>query len=113
MEEFTLAEKYQRMQRLLNEKQWRQYLALEAQATGNIMQTARTAGVARNTIKRGLRELAAGAGYEPGARIRKQGGGGKYRRDTDPTLVVDLEALVEPKGDPMSLIRWTTKSLAH
>ena len=113
MKELLLAEKYQQLRRILNEKQWRQYLALEAQATGNITQTARTAGVARNTIKRGLRELAEGAGYEPGARIRKRGGGGKYRRDTDPTLVADLEALVEPKGDPMSLVRWTTKSLAH
>ncbi|MDO8704643.1 MAG: ISAzo13 family transposase [Sulfuricaulis sp.] len=113
MENFTLAEKYQQMQRILNEKQWRQYLALEAQATGNIMETARTAGVARNTIRRGLRELADGAGYEPGQRVRKLGGGGKFLRDTDLTLVADLEALVEPKGDPMSLLRWTTKSLAH
>jgi len=113
MEHITLAEKYEQLRRVLNEKQWRQYLALEARSSGNILQTARIAGVSRNTIKRGITELEEGAEYSSGARIRKVGGGGKYLRDRDPTLVADLEALVEPKGDPMSLIRWTTKSLAH
>ena len=113
MEPITLAQKYEQMQRVLNEKQWRQYLALEAQGNGNILRTARTAGVSRNTIKRGMAEIAAGGSYRPGARIRKKGAGGKSLRETDSTLVADLEALVEPKGDPMGRIRWTTKSLAH
>lgn len=33
--------------------------------------------------------------------------------ESDPTLLADLEQALEPKGDPMSLVRWTTKSLAH
>jgi Rhodopirellula transposase DDE domain len=32
---------------------------------------------------------------------------------TDPTLQADLEALLEPKGDPMSLIKWTSHSLTQ
>jgi len=32
---------------------------------------------------------------------------------TDPSLQRDLEGLLEPKGDPMSLVKWTTHSLTH
>jgi hypothetical protein len=28
-------------------------------------------------------------------------------------LIADLEGLLDPKGDPMSLVTWTTKSRAH
>lgn len=107
------AQKYEHMRRVLNEKQWRQYLALEAKEQGNILQIATLAGVSRNTVKRGVTEIESGDLYTPGQRVRKQGAGGKYLKDTDATLIPDLEALVEPKGDPMSLTRWTTKSLSH
>lgn len=33
--------------------------------------------------------------------------------ETDATLLADLEQNLDPKGDPMSLVRWTSKSLAH
>ena len=101
------------MSRVLNEKQWRQYLALEAKEQGTILQIAVVTGVSRNTIKRGITEVESGDLYTPGERVRKKGAGGKYLKDTDVTLVSDLEALGEPKGDPMSLTRWTTKSLSR
>ena len=107
------AQKYEHMSRVLNEKQWRQYLALEAKEQGTILQIAVVTGVSRNTIKRGITEVESGDLYTPGERVRKKGAGGKYLKDTDVTLVSDLEALVEPKGDPMSLTRWTTKSLSR
>ena len=107
------AQKYEHMSRVLNEKQWRQYLALEAKEQGNILQIAVATGVSRNTIKRGITEVESGDLYTPGERVRKKGAGGKYLKDTDVTLVSDLEALGEPKGDPMSLTRWTTKSLSR
>jgi transposase len=101
------------MRTLVNEKQWRQYLAAEAKQRGSLSQVARQAGVSLNTVKRGLKELEAGESYRPGERIRKPGGGKKKVVQTDATLLLDLEQELEPKGDPMSLLRWTTKSLDH
>ncbi len=105
-------EKYQQMHELLNEKQWRQFLALEAKERGNIVLVAREAGVSKNTIKAGRRELEAGDRFTPGKRMRGDGGGRKKQEEHDATLQADLEALLDPKGDPMSLLRWTTKSVA-
>jgi DDE family transposase len=108
-----LQEKYHRMNKLLNEKQWRQYVAIEAQEKENIALVARTAKVSINTIKRGLSEIARGEVYTPGERIRRKGAGPKRIIEKDPGLKTDLEELLNPKGDPMSLVRWTTQSLAH
>jgi transposase len=113
MESLSTEQEYQQMRALLNEKQWRHYLAAEAQRRGSASTVAREAGVSLNTVKRGLREREAGQTYQPGARIRRPGAGRKKVTNLDPTLLTDLEHLLEPKGDPMSLVRWTTKSLAH
>lgn len=102
---------YQEMRSLLNEKQWRQYLAIEAQSRGSVTEVVRSAGVSRNTVRRGLQELEAGDLYRPGERLRKRGGGRKKEVERDATLQADLESLLDPKGDPMSLLRWTAKSL--
>ncbi len=106
-------EKYEHMREMLNEKQWRQYLALEAQEPGSVRQVAQQAGVSYNTVLRGLRELEEGARYSPGDRQRKEGGGRKQAIEKDASLLPDLQSLLEPKGDPMSLLKWTTKSVAH
>jgi len=113
MEKVSHEQAYQQMRMMLNEKQWRQYLAVEAQQRGSSSVVAREAGVSLNTVKRGLKELEAGEGYQPGERIRKEGGGKKKLVETDTRLLADLEQELEPKGDPMSLVRWTSKSLAH
>jgi hypothetical protein len=113
MEPLTTEQEYRQMRSMLNEQQWRQYLAAEAQRRGSASTVAREAGVSLNTVKRGLRDREAGQTYRPGARIRQPGAGRKQLAQTDPTLLRDLEPLLEPKGDPMSLVRWTTKSLAH
>jgi Rhodopirellula transposase DDE domain len=63
-------DKYQQMHALLNEKQWRQYLALEAKERGSVAQVAQEAQVSQNTIRRGIREVEAGEGYTPGERQR-------------------------------------------
>ena len=113
MENVSHEQAYHQMQRMLNEKQWRQYLAVEAKQRGSVSLVAREAGVSLNTVKRGLRELEAGESYQPGERIRKVGAGKKKVVETDATLLADLEQELEPKGDPMSLVQWTSKSLAH
>ena len=106
-------DKYQYMGKSLNEKQWRQYLGTEALERDNISLVARNSGVAINTIKKGIREIRSGDHYIPGGRIRAIGAGQKKIIDTDKTFKSDLEDIIEPKGDPMSPIRWTTRSLEH
>src|SRR6266568_4254046 len=51
-------------------------------------------------------------GAEARGRARRPGGGRKRAADLDPGLRPALLALVEPeeRGDPMSPLRWTTKS---
>lgn len=101
------------MHTILNEKQWRQYLATEAEERENNALVAREAHVSINTIKRGHTEIITGDLYVPGSRIRAKGAGPKRIIDQDATLGKDLELLIDPKGDPMSLVRWTTKSLSN
>lgn len=106
-------DKYQQMHGILNEKQWRLYLAWEAKERGSVAQVAQEAKVSPTTIRRGIREVEAGGGYMPGDRQREKGGGRKKESEKDATLLSDLEGLLEPKGDPMSLLKWTSKSVAH
>ena len=70
------------------------------------------ARIAASTIGRGLKELDAPPPLKPGG-VRRPGGGRKTLTETDPSLLDDLNALVEPdtRGDPMSPLRWTCKSL--
>jgi Rhodopirellula transposase DDE domain len=113
MIEFSQEDQYKVMHGALNERQWRLYVATEARrrGTGGISRVAREAGVTRKTIHKGLQELEAGELYEPGGRIRRKGGGRKQVTAKDKTLYADLEKLLEPKGDPQSLVQWTTKSM--
>jgi hypothetical protein len=77
---------------------------------GGIRLVARAAGVREGTVARGVAELDSGG--EPLGRARRPGGGRKRAAERDPGLVPALLALVEPdmRGDPMSPLRWTTKS---
>lgn len=114
MEILTQEAQYKLMKGLLNERQWRQYVATEARriGAGGISQVACEAGVIRKMIRKGIAELEAGALYQPGERIRKPGGGRKKRTVTDATLRADLDGMLDPKGDPESLVRWTSKSVS-
>lgn len=108
----TTKEQYALLYPKFNELQWRIYLGTEAQkiGRGGISQVARESGSSRNTIKKGIIESGQSLGQE---RVRKQGGGRKKLKETDVTLISDLEQILEPKGDPISPVQWTTKSLNH
>ena len=69
-------------------------------------------GIARSTIGRGLDELE--DPLQPKGRVRREGGGRQAVADGDPTLVADLELLVEPAtmGDPERALKWVSKSPA-
>ena len=79
---------------------------------GGIAAVARATGIAPSTIGRGLAELS-DVSAVPADRTRRVGGGRKALTATDPSLLADLLALVSPseRGDPMSPLRWTCKSL--
>jgi hypothetical protein len=98
----------------LNEKQRRLVLGAEARALGRggIARVARASGMAEATVRKGLRELSGPSSDHP-ERIRNPGGGDKRTVDRDPTVRTDLEQLIDPvtRGDPMSPLRWTCKSL--
>lgn len=93
----------------LNEKQRRLILAAEARSLGygGVSQVARATGVSRPTIYQGLRELETDG--DTSNAVRRAGGGRKQIEELDPTIIQDLEQLVEPdtRGDPMSSLRWT------
>src|SRR5436189_4217570 len=97
----------------LDERQRRLLMAAEARVLGHggIRAVARAAGVREATVSTGVDELDAGA--EPLGRVRRPGGGRKRAAALDPGLRPALLALVEPdeRGDPMSPLRWTVKSL--
>ena len=96
----------------LDERQRRLLMGAEARALGHggIRAVAQAAGVREATVSLGVDELDSGA--EPLGRARRPGGGRKQAADLDPGLRPALLALVEPeeRGDPMSPLRWTTKS---
>jgi Rhodopirellula transposase DDE domain len=122
MSEPTLLEgirnKFELLRPLMNERLRRQWAACETLTLprGGVTLVAQATGLARTTIWAGRRELRQQAERPPEAlqpeRARSPGGGRHLAEDDDPTLVRDLEALVEAttRGDPQSPLRWTSKS---
>ena len=98
----------------LNERQRRIWAAAEAlsHVMAGSLRLRGVAGISRDTIERGIKELREGVRLQPG-QVRRPGAGRPKLTDSDPTLLEDLQALVDPdtRGDPMSPLRWTTKSL--
>ena len=90
------------------------FAASEARAAGygGIAAVSRAPGIAAGTIGRGLDEWADPAGLDA-SRVRRPGGGRKPLVLTDASLMDDPLSLVSPgeRGDPMSPLRWTCKSL--
>src|SRR6185437_8313751 len=77
---------------------------------GGIKLIAAATGAAADTVRRGAVELE--AGIAPDGRVRAKGAGRKPVEHHDPELWPALDRLVDPetRGDPMSRLRWTTKS---
>ena len=96
----------------LDERGQRHFAAVEAMTAGRggVVAVHEITGIARSTIGRGLDEL---NGPElPEGRVRREGGGRHEVADIDPTLVTDLQRLVEPvtMGDPERPLKWVSKS---
>src|SRR5215217_868397 len=110
----SVREKFQLLSAAMTERMKRQWAAAEAVVLGHggISLVAGATGLSRTTITAGIRELRqpdsqSGQPLDPG-RSRRPGGGRDMLEQHDPTLLTDLELLVEPttRGDPMSPLRW-------
>jgi len=112
--------KYRSLASVLDERARRHWAATEARAYGwgGVSAVSDATGMAQNTIRKGLAELArrqSDPAAEVTTRLRKLGGGRKRLSETDPQLGEELDRLVDPltRGDPQSPLRWTCKSTSH
>ena len=98
----------------LDERARRRWAAAEARSLGwgGISAVAEATGISDRTIRNGIRELQ-GPDPLPPDRQRRSGAGRLSRENAQPELTEALEALIEPheRGDPMSPLRWTCKSI--
>lgn len=117
----TVQARFEALRPFLDERTRRLWAAAEALALGpgGVTAVAAATGLMSHTIRTGLRELQAatpGAGATVGPaqrwRVRAPGGGRRFLTAQYPTLVRDLESLVEPVtgDDLMPPLRWTCKS---
>ena len=118
----ALRTKFEALIPYMNEKLRRLWAASEAVALGQngIKIVAFATGLSCNTIRTGIKELKiplksqdqVKSAMESTSKIRKPGGGRKKLIETDPSLMEDLEKLIDPvtRGDPSSPLCWTSKS---
>jgi hypothetical protein len=113
--------KYQALKPVMDEKVQRRWAACEAMTMGwgGITGVSKATGISRPTIRAGIAEVQSGA---PAAEevpqrrsIRRAGGGRRCLSESDPTLLKDLQALLESstRGDPQSPLLWNSKSTRH
>src|SRR5271155_4282001 len=105
IDESPLRIRYEALRSSLSERGRRVNAAAEGVAAA-----ARVTKVARSTIGRGLKDLRNPASLT--GEVRRKGGGSPRLTTKDPTLLADLERLLEPAtmGDPMRPLRWVSKS---
>jgi Rhodopirellula transposase DDE domain len=112
IDEKSIALRFEAVRPSLDERARRLHVAAEAHSAGDggVAATARATGVARSTIGRGLKDLRDATPVH--GRVRRPGAGRRKLTAKDPTLLTDLETLLEPAtmGDPMRPLRWVSKS---
>jgi hypothetical protein len=110
----SLSRRYDAIKPHLTERQRRLWLGTEAceLGSGGVRIVADAVSVSRDTVRRGRTELDDPQPPSP-ERSRGPGGGRKRAEDRDPDLSAALDKLVDPdsRGDPMTPLRWTSKSL--
>jgi len=110
----SLVRRYDAIKLHLTERQRRIWLGSEARelGSGGVGIVADAVGVSPDTVRRGRTELDDPPPL-PVGRSRGRGGGRKRAEEHDPDLPAALDRLVDPdsRGDPMTPLRWTSKSL--
>ena len=107
--EATIVAKYVAVAPVLDERSRRRWAAAESVAIGyggDALVSSAT-GLARETIRKGRREIAGGDALT--GRIRAAGAGRPRIQEDQPGILAALEALVDPvtRGGPTSPLRWT------
>jgi hypothetical protein len=103
----------------LDERMRRLVAAAESEVIGygGVSAVARATGVSRRAISEGIKELSQRKRARKippvQSRVRRKGAGRKRTAAKDPSLLEDLDRLVDPatRGDPDSPLRWTGKSV--
>jgi hypothetical protein len=112
--------RYDSLAPVMDERVTRLWAAGEAKALGRggIAAVTKATGILGKRIRYGMRDLAQMDRNPPsepprGQRVRRPGAGRKPLTEKDPTLVPNLESLIDPltRGDPESPLRWTCKSV--
>ena len=117
LDEGAIRDRYLALAPAVDERVRRLILGAEAVVAGPGGQAAvaRVTGASPATIRRGIAELGDPDRRPAQGRVRRPGGGRKRAVELDPGLQDALDRLVEPttRGDPMSPLRWTCKSLRN
>ena len=108
-----MKERIMRMQSILNERQWRLYLANEAMSMGygGVSKISQITGVSRTTITKGIEELKNETSIN--GRVRRRGGGPKYVEEKYPDIAERIRKIVDGStyGNPERVLSYTTESL--
>ena len=111
----TMEERIRIMLPLLDERQRRIFLAVEAKAygRGSIAAVSRLSGAAPYTIRKGIKEIGCGELIERQDRIRAQGAGRKKLKDSVPDIERHIQEIVygSTYGNPQKVLSYTTLSL--
>jgi hypothetical protein len=98
----------------LDEAQKRWFVGREAMLLGHggLKRMCELSGLSKPTVNKGIRELKAKQTLREEGRVRQVGGGRKPLQQQDPEAFKLLQQLMEENtaGDPMSLLRWSSKS---
>jgi len=101
------------MKSLLDERQWRLYLANEAMSAGygGVSKVSQITGVSRTTITKGIEELKEEKIID--GKVRRSGGGPKYVEDKHPDIEESIRKIVDGStyGNPERVLSYTTESL--
>ena len=108
-----MEERIELMSRILDERQWRLYLAGEAMSIGygGVSKVSRTSGSSRTTITRGIAEIESGKAGK--GRIRNVGGGRKIAEEKYPNTEEEIRKVIDGStyGNPERVLSYTTESL--
>jgi DNA-binding transcriptional regulator GbsR (MarR family) len=108
-----MEDRIERMRPLLDERQWRLYLANEAMSAGygGVSKVRRISGASRTTITKGMKELEKGKVLSE--KVRQSGGGRKYVEEKHPDIEENIRKLIDGStyGNPERVLSYTTESL--